>query len=151
MSLSDFAKMLKGIENGLNSIAKAKSESPIEGSKPWPCYRNVCSGIMHFDPSTGMFVCDSCGAKAWLDELKENDLGLIDLNVGDTYNGVKGYSFAYDPDGNHFRCPECGGNVLDDEIHQRQVCSICGHVITAEEYEDMLREWDIATGGDGDI
>jgi predicted RNA-binding Zn-ribbon protein involved in translation (DUF1610 family) len=83
--------------------------------------------------------------------MEDHERGIIDLNVGDTYNGVKGYSFAYDPDGNHFRCPLCGGNVMDDEIHDQQICSICGHVIAAEEYDDMLREWDESIGGDGNL
>lgn len=107
----------------------------------YPCYRNICNGIMRPDGS-GQFVCDSCGAKAWEDELRDQDSGMIDLNVGDTYNGVKGYSFAYDPDGNHFRCPECNGPIMDDEIHDRQICPVCGHVVTGEEYREMLSFWE---------
>lgn len=62
-----------------------------------------------------------------------------------------GYTYAYDPDGDYFLCPECGGNVMNDAIHDRQICDQCGHVITDEEFEDMLRDWDIRTGGDGNI
>lgn len=58
---------------------------------------------------------------------------------------------AFDPDGNLFLCPRCGGQVMDDHINDQQICSACGHVITHEEFENMLRDWDIRTGGDGNI
>ena len=116
--------------------------SYIDINKRYHCYRNICDGMMDYDFASGQFVCELCGAKAWPDELADNDAGIIDLNIGDTYNGVKGFSFAYDPDGEHFKCPECGGNVMNDEINDRQICSICGHVITEAEFNKMLKDWD---------
>ena len=62
-----------------------------------------------------------------------------------------GYTHAYDPDGNYFLCRKCGGYVMDDDVNDRQICDSCGHVITEEEFKQMLRDWDIRTGGDGDI
>lgn len=63
----------------------------------------------------------------------------------------KGYTYAYDPDGEYHLCPECGENVMNDTIHDRQICNQCTHVITEEEFRDMLSDWDIRTGGDGNF
>ncbi len=63
----------------------------------------------------------------------------------------KDLAHAYDPDGNYFLCPLCGGFVMDDDINDRQICDSCGHVIIGEEFDQMLRDWDIRTGGDGNL
>ena len=58
---------------------------------------------------------------------------------------------AYAPDGDYFLCPLCGRYVMDDDVNDRQICERCGHVITNEEFRQILRNWDIHTGGDGNI
>lgn len=77
MSLSDFAKMLKGIENSLNSIAKAKSEGPIED-------RNTGHVTAMFAPAPCTSIhppeCSSAGTSVQLKSMRTSLLEATEIS-----------------------------------------------------------------------
>ena len=107
----------------------------------YPCYRSICVGIMKQERKNGPFVCDCCGAKAWKDELDEHYDGMIDLELGDNYNGVWGYSQVFDEDGEPIPCPECQTAILERESDGAFICPICGHVMTEEELDPYWKSY----------
>ena len=111
-----------------DELVKKKLEK-VNGITSGDCYRHICKGTMTLE-SDVCFVCDHCGISVpkelyymWL-------IGETDLESGDNYDGVPGYSDVFTEDGDEVFCDWCGIEIKWKD--GQYVCPNCGQEMTRE-------------------
>lgn len=112
-----------------------------DGPKPdnVPCYRYICPGRMHLTQDEEELVCDHCGARILVEEYRDDEDGVTDLQYEESYEDVWGYETLRSPNGKTYLSP-CH---IDVAIVRRLsdgalVCPKCGEEYDIDDLEEFV-------------